>query len=119
MPPSSQACAAVGLGTRPLPCPFLRCRYNLSIEITPRGSLRVLNPWWEPGERTAGPTCVLVESHKREHTAAQIGAILRIGINRVGQIDAAATAKMAARFGMTAGQLREAIEASRRRRNQD
>jgi hypothetical protein len=118
MPASDAACAAMGLGTT-VPCPYVRCRDNLCVEVTRLGSLRVIYPWWEPGVRTDGPTCAVAEARKGEHTAAQIGARLGIGVNRVGQVEATAMAKLAARFGMTAEQLRLASAASRRGRDQE
>lgn len=108
MPRSSAECEAAGLGET-VPCPFVRCRYHLSIEVMSMGALRVIYPHWEDGADEGAPTCTLAQARKGEHVASQIGAILGIGIDRVGQIERAALAKLGARFGMTPGELRRAM----------
>lgn len=97
-PRSYELCLAAGLGID-LPCPFASCRYNLTIEVMGKGALRVIYPFWEPGEAMDKPTCALAEADKGEHTAAEMGEILAIGIDRIGQIGSEAEAKFAARIG--------------------
>lgn len=108
MPTSDLQCRAIGLGDK-IPCPYVRCAHHLGIEVMRSGALRVIYPHWEDGADDAEPTCVLAESN-REHTAAEMGKILGVGIDRILQIESDAIAKVAARMGMRPAELRKVLE---------
>lgn len=67
----------------PRPCPWVSCRYNLTIDII-KGRVRV-NP---PGE----DSCALDVADRGEHSVAEIAAILGISKQRVSFIEQEALA---------------------------
>lgn len=111
-PATDLECRAIGLGES-VPCPFVACAHHLGIDVMRSGSLRVIYPHWEDGADDAEPTCSLAEAAKGEHTAAEMGRLLGVGVNRVLQIEAEAMAKIAARMGMRADELKRLLEAQR------
>jgi hypothetical protein len=93
MPETVDECRAAGLGTA-VPCPFVRCRHHLSLEVTQAGSLRVFFPHWEEMVPDSAPTCSLVEAAKGTHTVAAVAAVFGASPRRIAEIEARALAKM-------------------------
>lgn len=79
----------------PRPCPFVGCRYNLLVEVTAAGSIKMpLGAPWEADPDT--PSCALDVADDGERTLQDIADILGISLQWVVQSRAEALRKMAA-----------------------
>lgn len=59
----------------PRPCPFVACRYNLLLEVTPTGSLKLPHGYpWEIGDDVA--SCALDVADQGEHNTEQAAEYL-------------------------------------------
>jgi hypothetical protein len=94
MPPSSDACERAGLGVD-MPCPFVRCRHHLSIEVSRTGGLQEIFPHWRDDVGDDEPTCSLAEARKGAMSSTRVGEMLALGSNRVDQIERIAVEKLA------------------------
>jgi hypothetical protein len=93
MPSSDVECRAADLGYG-VPCPFVRCRHHLSIDVTTAGSLRVLFPHWHDSVPDNVPTCSLAEARKGAHSVAEVAAIFGTSQRRILEIERSAWAKI-------------------------
>jgi len=93
MPSSDEECQEMGLG-EDVPCPYVRCRHHLSIEVTPGGALRVFFPHWLPSVPAAVPTCSLAEARKGRHTADEVAAVFGLRERQVLEVERRAFAKI-------------------------
>jgi hypothetical protein len=88
----------------PRPCPYVGCRYNLWLDETAKGGIRV-NMLHEPEEQ--GPSCVLDEAVERgPMTLEEVGERLNLTRERVRQVERDALLKLE-----RAGVLKELSEA--------
>jgi len=78
----------------PRPCPFLSCRYNLYVDVTPTGSLKLNFPELELDQ--VPETCALDVADRGGVTLAEIGRALNITRARAGQLELEALARAAA-----------------------
>ncbi|MBN2723784.1 MAG: DNA-binding protein [Deltaproteobacteria bacterium] len=86
MPKSRAECC---YGVRP--CPYVRCRYNLYLEVKKNGAISG-NHKCEPWEM--GESCALDVAEKGNHTLDQVGDFLNLTRERVRQIEADAFEKL-------------------------
>ena len=75
------------------PCPYVRCRYHLYLNVKPNGSLdrNFLGEPWEIRE-----SCALDVAEQGGHTLEQVGQYMNLTRERVRQIESEALAKLAA-----------------------
>lgn len=81
-------CQSQGLGTAERPCAYLRCRWNLQIDINPQsGEMRL---------RSGGSehTCALRVAQHDGLQLDEIAAIMSVSIERVRQLEAKALHKL-------------------------
>ncbi len=70
------------------PCPWVSCKHNLYLEVTPAGSLKLLNPDILPEEMDPAESCVL-DLAEGETTLEEIGRMLGgVTRERIRQIEA-------------------------------
>ena len=93
MPATDLECSAAGLGTT-TPCPFVRCRHHLSIEVTRAGSLRVLFPHWQDAVPARVPTCSLAEARRGPRSVAVVAEKCGMSQRMVMEVENAAWAKI-------------------------
>lgn len=77
------------------PCPFVSCRYNLYLDVTEFGGLKLNFPGAEVDELEE--TCALDVAEKSDGdgvTLERAGALLNVTRERIRQIQDAATAKL-------------------------
>ena len=69
----------------PRPCPYVGCRYNMTLDITPQGSIRwrLPDPWDDPA--SGRDTCALDMAERGPHTLEQIGDVMGVTRERVRQ----------------------------------
>lgn len=81
-------CQSQGLGTAERPCAYLRCRWNLQIDINPQsGEIRLMTNGSEH-------TCALRVAQHDGLQLDEIAAILNVSIERVRQLEAKALHKL-------------------------
>lgn len=81
-------CQSQGLGTAERPCAYLRCRWNLQIDINPQsGEMRLMTGGSEH-------TCTLRVAQHDGLQLDEIAAILHVSIERVRQLEAKALHKL-------------------------
>ncbi len=73
------------------PCPYVRCRYNLYLEVKPNGSLQEN---WKFAPNEMRESCALDISEKGEHTLDQVGEYLNLTRERVRQLQRDALEKL-------------------------
>lgn len=78
----------------PRPCPFVSCRWNLYLDVSRRGTVKVNFPDLEPGEMPADASCALDIADAGGATLEQVGAVLNMTRERVRQIEQEAKAKL-------------------------
>jgi hypothetical protein len=88
------------------PCMFLACRYHLSAEVTPYGSIRVMAEDLEAEKET----CALDVADRGVHTLEYVGEILHITRERTRQIEEASYRKVRESPGALTRNLREHAE---------
>lgn len=73
------------------PCPFVRCRHHLYLDVTSKGGIKVesKDPPWRMAQ-----TCSLDVADKGPHTLDTLSELLGITRERVRQIEEVAMAKM-------------------------
>lgn len=76
----------------PRPCPFVTCRYNLFLDVTPAGSVQLNHPGKELEELSE--TCALDVADRGGITLEQTGQFLNVTRERVRQLEAQAMAKL-------------------------
>lgn len=80
----------------PRPCPFVGCRYNLYLDATIKGNLKLNFPDLEPGDMPVHGSCVLDVVDAGGATLEEAGGYLNITRERVRQIEHVALAKLRA-----------------------
>jgi hypothetical protein len=102
MPRTRSECRTV-----PRPCPFVRCKYNLYLDVDPRtGSLKLNYPDREPDEMEE--SCVLDMAARCGMTLEEVGIAMNMTRERVRQIESAAGDHL--QRNPEAGKLREDVE---------
>ena len=77
----------------PRPCPFVRCKYNLYLDVDPRtGSLKLNHPDKEPGELEE--SCALDIAERGGMTLEEVGIAINTTRERVRQIESAANERL-------------------------
>ena len=66
------------------PCPFVGCRYNLFLDVTPSGSIKLNYPTLEPWE--LAESCALDVADRGEHTLEAVGLLLNLTRERIRQV---------------------------------
>lgn len=68
------------------PCPWVSCRHHLYLDVNPEtGSIKLNYPHLEPWQMTE--SCSLDVADRGQHTAKQVGKIMRLSKQRVGQYE--------------------------------
>ena len=95
-------CESQRLGSSANPCPFVSCKYNLYLDVTPAGNIRIAFPEREVWELPQ--TCALhvaskvtSEGDTDDMTLVDVGRLIRVTRERVRQISDGAIAKIAKR----------------------
>jgi len=71
---------------QPRPCPFVSCRHHLYLDVNPEtGSIKLNFPHLEPWQMTE--SCSLDVAEKGQHTAKEVGKIMRLSKQRVSQYE--------------------------------
>ena len=81
-PATRAACAGV-----PRPCVFVSCRWNLFLEVTAAGSVKLLHGDVEPDDRPAALSCVLDIAEREGTTLDMVGHAMSVTRERVRQIE--------------------------------
>lgn len=76
------------------PCVFVSCKFNLYLDVSPKGSIKFNVPDLEPGEMTE--SCVLDVTDRGPQTLEDVGKIMNITRERIRQVEARAVGKIAA-----------------------
>jgi len=77
----------------PRPCPFVRCKYNLYLDVDPRtGSLKLNHPDKEPDELEE--SCALDIAERGGMTLEEVGLAINTTRERVRQIESAAEERL-------------------------
>jgi hypothetical protein len=71
------------------PCPFVRCKYNLLIDVSDSGTIRYNFPAWD-----APDSCALDVAEYDGCTLEEVGRLMNITRERVRQIEEAAITKL-------------------------
>ena len=77
----------------PRPCPFVSCRYNLVVDVTPAGSLQLNHPGKELEELSE--TCALDVADRGGLSLAEVGKLMNVTRERVRQLEEQGLAKVA------------------------
>lgn len=94
--------------TQERPCPFVSCRYNLYLDVTNSGSLKLNFPELEPWEVLE--SCALDVADAGDHTLEEVGNLLQLTRERVRQIEAIGKEKLEG--DPDVHRLREEVEAA-------
>lgn len=82
--------------TVPRPCPFVRCKYNLYLDVNPdTGSLKLNYPDREPDEMEY--SCALDMAERCGMTLEEVGIAINVTRERVRQIEDAAGQRLSRR----------------------
>jgi sigma-70-like protein len=71
----------------PRPCPFVGCKFNLFLDVTVAGSLKLNFPDLEPDEMPPLGSCALDVAEQGGLTLEQLGAALNVTRERARQIE--------------------------------
>lgn len=74
------------------PCPYLSCRFNLYLDVTPAGGITLNFPDLELHEMAE--TCALDVADRQGSTLEHVGSLMNVTRERVRQIEAKAAAKL-------------------------
>lgn len=91
MPLSRQECIG-----KDEPCPFVRCRHHLAIDVNDIGSAKVNFPGWSIVEMTE--TCSLNVAMRGPATTERVAALMNLSTERIRQIEREAWRKIARRL---------------------
>jgi len=88
------------------PCPYVRCRYNLFLEVKPNGAI---SGNWKCDPSEMHESCALDLAERGGHTLDQVGEYLNLTRERVRQIERDALIKLRD-AGMDVGAYLEEID---------
>lgn len=71
----------------PRPCPFVGCKFNLFLDVTVAGSLKLNFPDLEPDEMPPLGSCALDVAEQGGLTLEQLGAVLNVTRERARQLE--------------------------------
>lgn len=74
------------------PCPYVSCKFNLYLDISPIGSIMPNFPELEPHEMLE--SCVLDAAERQGMTLEEVGALFNLTRERIRQVQNAATKKV-------------------------
>lgn len=81
----------------PRPCPFVSCKWNLYLDVSPRnGALKLNFPDLEPWEMPSGASCALDVADRGGTTLEDLGAIMNLTRERIRQVEAISLTKIEA-----------------------
>ena len=69
------------------PCPFVSCMYNLYLDVSNSGVIKLNFPDLEPWEIPPNRSCVLDVAEDGEHTLEETGIALNLTRERVRQVE--------------------------------
>jgi hypothetical protein len=92
----------------PRPCPFVGCKFNLFLDVSPKGSIRLNFPNLEPDEVAPDASCALDIADAGGISGEQVGRLLNISREGVRQIEVGAFEKLQ----QSAAGLRDELEES-------
>lgn len=79
----------------PRPCPFVSCKWNLYLDVSPRnGALKLNFPDIEPCEMPPSASCALDVADRGGTTLEDLGAIMNLTRERIRQVEAISLAKI-------------------------
>ena len=78
--------------TLPRPCPFVSCRYHLSVDVTDSGSLKINFP--DQSTADLPSTCALDVAERGGQSLEEVGSLLNITRERARQIEVTALRKI-------------------------
>lgn len=78
----------------PRPCPWVGCKYNLYLDVTLTGSVKLNFPDLEPHEMSPAGSCSLDVADGGGETLEVVGKLLNVVRERVRQIEDRALAKL-------------------------
>ncbi len=88
MPRTRAECAKA-----PRPCPFVRCKFNLYLDVNPdTGSIKLNHPDLEPGEMMN--SCALDIADRQGATLEEVGAVMNMTRERIRQIEERAAQRL-------------------------
>jgi sigma-70-like protein len=94
------------------PCPFVSCKHNLYLDVSPRtGSVKLNFPDLEPGDMAPDRSCALDCADRGGLTLEEVGQAMNMTRERVRQLEASAVYKVGPDMARLAGRESE----SRRR----
>ena len=71
----------------PRPCPFVGCRFNLFLDVTHNGSIKLNFPDLEPWQMPPGSSCVLdVVARRGSISLDKIGPLMNLTRERIRQL---------------------------------
>ena len=76
----------------PRPCPFVFCKWNLTIDVGPSGALKVNRPGVDIADLPE--TCALDVADRKGASLKEVGRAMNLTRERVRQIEVAALAKL-------------------------
>lgn len=81
------------------PCPILRCRWHLFLDVTPEGTIKFNFPHLLASDGTPDldgmpETCALDVAEEGEHTLEEVGALVNLTRERVRQCEQASVLKL-------------------------
>lgn len=74
------------------PCPYVSCKFNLYLDVSPVGSIMPNFPELEPHEMLE--SCVLDVAERQGMTLEEVGTLFNLTRERIRQVQNAATAKV-------------------------
>lgn len=74
-------------GAVPRPCPYVACRFNLYLDVTPTGGIKLNFPDLEPGDMPPTGSCALDVADRGEHTLEEVGELLNVTRERMRQLE--------------------------------
>lgn len=92
---------------QPRPCPWVSCRHHTFLEVTRDGLLKLNHPLLSGPEAMERRSCSLDAPDPR--ILENVGDVLGISRERTRQLEAEATAKIAARLEMSVPEVREVL----------
>lgn len=79
--------------TSPRPCPFVSCKWNLYLDVTPAGGIKLNFPDLEPDE--LGASCALDIADAGGITLERVGEVMNLTRERIRQLEVEILEKMA------------------------